>query len=113
MLTISYEANGKVNYEFSEGATFNPYIPRNYFYAPSDPTGKRKEPALIMGRFMHNNRSVTYTPQIVVYEDTPAGVVPYAFCLDSINDIFTDIDLSSYGYKRMGVSRWIKRQVND
>ena len=109
MLTVSLDVNGETIYEYSEGTAFDPCIPKDCFYAPSDPTGKRKDPALIMGCVATKNGSHRFSPQIVVYEDTPIGAIPYNFNLDSIHDIFTDIDLSSYGYKRVAISRWIKR----
>lgn len=48
--------------------------------------------------------------QLVVYEDTIVGELPKNYSLDNISSVATDIDLSAYGFRKVGISRWIKKE---
>ena len=49
-------------------------------------------------------------PNLVVYEDTIVGELPKNYSLDKISSVATDIDLSAYGFRKVGISRWTKKR---
>ena len=50
-------------------------------------------------------------PQIT--ESCLSGTVVNYYCLDEYKHIVTDLDLSKYGFKKVGISRWKRNEVLD
>lgn len=81
-----------------------------FLNALQDVNGRRHNPHLSTTADIG---SYKFRTSIIVYEDTVVGELPKVYELDEVRSIATDLDLSMYGFKRVGISRWVKRQVND